>query len=232
MLGPAVCIQRTPLCGRNFEYMGEDPFLAARMAVNYVEGEQAQGVGSCIKHFAANSQEFERRSINEIIDERTLREIYLPAFRAAVEEAGVISIMSAYNQINGQYCSENVHLLKDILKEDWGFKGVVISDWGAVHHTDLTVLNGLDIEMGDGAPYQSNYLAAPFLSGLQSRQISRLRARRHGPPASVRDVQIEFDSRPGGPGTHQRRAANALEHEGTSGNGPENRRGSLCLVEK
>ena len=168
MLGPAVCIQRTPLCGRNFEYMGEDPFLAARMAVNYVEGEQAQGVGSCIKHFAANSQEFERRSINEIIDERTLREIYLPAFRAAVEEAGVISIMSAYNQINGQFCSENVHLLKDILKEDWGFQGVVISDWGAVHHTDLTVLNGLDIEMGDGAPYQSNYLAAPFLSGLQS----------------------------------------------------------------
>jgi beta-glucosidase len=171
MLGPAVNIQRTPLCGRNFEYMGEDPFLTSRMAVNYIEGEQAQGISSCIKHFAANSQEFERRSINEIIDERTLREIYLPAFRAAVEEAGVMSIMPAYNQINGQYCSENVHLLKDILKDDWGFRGVAISDWGAVHHTDLTALNGLDIEMGSGTPYQSNYLAAPFLEGLQNGQF-------------------------------------------------------------
>jgi beta-glucosidase len=171
MLGPAVNIQRTPLCGRNFEYLGEDPFLTSRMAVNYIEGEQAQGISSCIKHFAANSQELDRRSINEIIDERTLREIYLPAFRAAVEEAGVMSIMSAYNQINGQYCSENVHLLKDILKDDWGFKGVVISDWGAVHHTDLTVLNSLDIEMGSGTPYQSNYLAAPFLEGLKTGQF-------------------------------------------------------------
>lgn len=168
MLGPAVNIQRTPLCGRNFEYMGEDPFLTSRMAVNYIEGEQAQGVSSCIKHFAANNQEFERGSINEIIDERTLREIYLPAFRAAVEEAGVLCVMSAYNQINGQYCSENAHLLKDILKDDWGFPGLVMSDWGAVHHTDLTVFNGLDIEMGTKAPYEDNYLAAPFLEGLQN----------------------------------------------------------------
>jgi beta-glucosidase len=171
MLGPAVNIQRTPLCGRNFEYLGEDPFLTSRMAVNYIEGEQAQGVSSCIKHFAANSQEFERGSINEIIDERTLREIYLPAFRAAVEEAGVLSIMSAYNQINGQYCSENAHLLKDILKDDWGFKGLVMSDWGAVHHTDLTAFNGLDIEMGTKAPYENNYLAAPFLNGLRTGQF-------------------------------------------------------------
>jgi len=171
MLGPAVNIQRTPLCGRNFEYLGEDPFLTSRMAVNYIEGEQAQGISSCIKHFAANSQEFERGSINEIIDERTLREIYLPAFRAAVTEAGVMAIMSAYNQINGQYCSENVHLLKDILKDDWGFKGVVMSDWGAVHHTDLAALNGLDIEMGSGTPYRNNFLADPFLQGLQNGQF-------------------------------------------------------------
>ncbi|MGH7994267.1 MAG: glycoside hydrolase family 3 C-terminal domain-containing protein, partial [Limisphaerales bacterium] len=127
-------------------------------------------VSSCIKHFAANNQEFERGSINEIIDERTLREIYLPAFRAAVTEAGVLSVMSAYNQINGQYCSENPHLLKDILKDDWGFQGLVMSDWGAVHHTDLTVFNGLDIEMGTHPPYESNYLAAPFLEGLNSGQ--------------------------------------------------------------
>jgi beta-glucosidase len=168
MLGPAVNIQRTPLCGRNFEYLGEDPLLAARMAVNYIEGEQSQGIASCVKHFAANNQEFQRGSINEIIDERTLHEIYLPAFRAAVTEAGVLSVMSAYNQINGQYCSENIHLLKDILKDDWGFQGLVMSDWGAVHHTDLAVLNGLDIEMGTSGPRESNYLAAPFLEGLQT----------------------------------------------------------------
>jgi beta-glucosidase len=168
MLGPAVNIQRTPLCGRNFEYMGEDPFLTSRMAVNYIEGEQAQGVSSCVKHFTANNQELNRRSVNEIIDERTLHEIYLPAFRAAVQEAGVMAVMSAYNQVNGQYCSENAHLLKDVLKGDWGFKGIVISDWGAVHHTDSAALNGLDIEMGTGWPFASNYLAAPFLEGLKS----------------------------------------------------------------
>ncbi len=167
MLGPAVNIQRTPLCGRNFEFMGEDPFLVSRMAVNYIEGEQAQGVGSCIKHYAANNQEYDRGSINEIIDERTLHEIYLPAFRAGVEQADVLSIMSAYNQINGQYCSENPHLLKDILRTDWGFKGIVMSDWGAVHHTDLAGLNGLDIEMGSGTPYENNFLANPFLKGLE-----------------------------------------------------------------
>ncbi len=166
MLGPAVNIQRTPLCGRNFEYLGEDPFLTSRMAVNYIKGEQAQGVSSCIKHFAANNQEFERGSINEIIEERPLHEIYLPAFRAAVEEAGVLCLMSAYNRIDGQYCSENAHLLKDILKNNWGFQGLVMSDWGAVHHTDLTVFNGLDLEMGTKVPYESNYLAAPFLEGL------------------------------------------------------------------
>ena len=180
MLGPAVNIQRTPLCGRNFEYMGEDPLLTSRIAVNYIEGEQAQGISSCIKHFAANNQEFERGSINEIIDERTLHEIYLPAFRAAVTEAGVLSVMSAYNQINGQYCSENAHLLKDILKDDWGFQGLVMSDWGAVHHTDLTVFNGLDIEMGTKPPYESNYLAAPFLEGLKSGQY----------PASALDAMV------------------------------------------
>ena len=168
MLGPAINIQRTPLCGRNFEYLGEDPFLTSRMAVNYIEGEQAQGVFSCVKHFAANNQEYQRNSINEIIDERTLREIYLPGFRAAVQEAGAMAVMGAYNQINGQHCCENEHLLNEILKGEWGFKGVVISDWGGVHHTDLAALNGMDIEMGTRPPYESNYLANPFLEGLQS----------------------------------------------------------------
>jgi beta-glucosidase len=171
MLGPSLNIQRTPLCGRNFEYMGEDPFLTSQMGVGYIEGEQAQGISSCAKHFDANNQEFERNSINEIIDERTLREIYLPAFRAAVQEAGVMAVMGAYNLINGQHCCENAHLLNEILKGEWGFKGAVISDWGGVHHTDLAALNGMDIEMGSRRPYESSYLAAPFLAGLKSGEF-------------------------------------------------------------
>ena len=171
MLGPSLCIMRTPLCGRNFEYMGEDPLLTARIGVNYVEGEQAQGVASCAKHFAANSQEFERDTINEIIDERTLREIYLPAFRAVVQEAGVLSVMGAYNQVNGEFCCENRHLLDDVLRGEWRFKGLVISDWNAVHHTDLAAINGADIEMGTHTGYDNYFLATPFLDALKSGTI-------------------------------------------------------------
>ena len=168
MLGPSVCIQRTPLCGRNFEYMGEDPFLTARIAVNYIEGEQAQGVGSCIKHYAANNQEDQRGSIDVEMDERTLREIYLPSFRASVEEAGVLSVMGAYNQFRGQHCCENDYLLNKVLKGDFGFKGLTMSDWGGVHSTDLAAMNGMDMEMGSRPPYTNNYLADPFLEGLNS----------------------------------------------------------------
>jgi beta-glucosidase len=171
MLGPSLNIQRTPLCGRNFEYLGEDPFLTSRMAVHYIQGEQAQGVSSCAKHFAANSQEYQRNWINEIIDERTLREIYLPAFRAAVQEAGVMTVMGAYNQINGRHCCENDYLLDKILKGEWGFKGFVVSDWGGVHHTGLAALTGLDIEMGSWQDYDEYYLASPFLEGLKSGQF-------------------------------------------------------------
>ena len=130
MLGPSLNIQRTPLCGRNFEYMGEDPFLTSRMAVNYIRGEQAQGVGSSAKHFAANNQEVQRGSIDVEMDERTLREIYLPAFRAAVEEADVLTVMGAYNLFRGQHCCENAYLLNTVLKGEWGFRGLVMSDWG------------------------------------------------------------------------------------------------------
>lgn len=166
MLGPSLNIQRTPLCGRNFEYLGEDPFLTSRMAVNYIEGVQAEGVGSCAKHFAANNQENGRGSVNVLMDERTLREIYLPAFRAAVQEGGVLSVMGAYNLFRGQHCCENDYLLNDVLKKEWGFKGLVMSDWGGVHNTDLAVRNGMDMEMGSRPPYASNYLAAPFAYGL------------------------------------------------------------------
>ena len=169
MLGPSLCIMRTPLCGRNFEYMGEDPFLTGRMAVNYIQGEQAQGVSSCAKHFAANNQENQRMTINVQMDERALREIYLPAFRAAVQDGGALSIMGAYNQFRGQHCCENDYLLNQVLKKEWGFKGLVMSDWSGVHNTDLAATNGMDLEMGSRAPYDTaNYLSLPYLTKIKS----------------------------------------------------------------
>ena len=130
MLGPGVNIMRTPLNGRNFEYLGEDPYLAGQMAVGYINGEQSQGVAACVKHFAGNNQEIQRNSIDVRMDERTLHEIYLPAFKAAVKDAHVWSVMGAYNRFRGQYCCENSELLNTILKGDWGFQGLVMSDWG------------------------------------------------------------------------------------------------------
>ena len=168
MLAPGVNIMRTPLNGRNFEYLGEDPFLSSRMAVGYIKGEQAQDVSSCVKHFAGNNQEFQRNSINVEIDERTLREIYLPAFKAAVQEGGVLSVMGAYNKFRGQFCCENDYLLNKVLKGDWGFKGLVMSDWAGAHTTDGAVTRGLDLEMGSDGPYNKFYLADPFLEGLKS----------------------------------------------------------------
>ncbi len=168
MLGPALNIQRTPLCGRNFEYLGEDPFLTSCLAVHYIQGEQAQGVSSCAKHFVANNQEYARNSINVEMDERALRELYLPSFHACVQEAGVLTVMGAYNRFRGQHCCENDLLLDKILKGEWGFKGFVVSDWGGVHHTGLAVLNGLDIEMGSPQAFDKYYMANPFLAGLKS----------------------------------------------------------------
>jgi beta-glucosidase len=168
MLGPSLNIQRTPLCGRNFEYLGEDPFLTSRIAVHYILGEQAQGVASCAKHLAANNQEEQRDSISVEMDVRTLREIYLFSFRACVQEAGVLTVMGAYNRFRGQHCCENDFLLNKVLKDQWGFKGLVMSDWGGVHNTELAALNGMDLEMGTLPPYSKNYLATPFLDGLQS----------------------------------------------------------------
>jgi len=166
LLAPGVNIQRTPLCGRTFEYLGEDPFLAARMAVNYVRGVQSQGVAACVKHLAVNNQEIERNTIDVEIDERTLREIYLPAFQAAVEEAGVWVVMGAYNKLRGQWCSHNDYLLNHVLKGEWKFRGMVVSDWNAVHDTDEAVYNGLDLEMGTEMPYEDYFLASPFRAGI------------------------------------------------------------------
>jgi beta-glucosidase len=169
MLGPSLNIQRTPLCGRNFEYLGEDPYLTSRIAVQYINGEQAQGVSSCAKHFAANNQEFERGTINVIMDERTLREIYLPAFRACVQDAGVMTVMGAYNKLRGQHCCHNEYLLKKVLRDEWGFKGIVVSDWGGVHSTEEAAANGLDIEMGSrpNPTYDSSFLGKIYLEGLK-----------------------------------------------------------------
>jgi beta-glucosidase len=171
MLGPAVNIYRTPLCGRNFEYFGEDPYLAGQMAVGFIQGEQSQDVSSCVKHFALNNQEFERGSVDVEVDERALREIYLPAFRAAVQEGGVWSVMGAYNQFRGQHCCENDYLLNQILKGEWGFKGLVMSDWGGAHDTRECALNGLDLEMGSQQDYDSYYLAQPYEDALKAGSL-------------------------------------------------------------
>jgi beta-glucosidase len=171
MLGPGVNILRTPLCGRNFEYLGEDPLLASKMCVGYIRGEQSQDVSSCVKHFALNNQEFERGTINVEVDERALREIYLPAFKAAVQEAGVWSVMGAYNQLRGQHCCENDYLLNNILKGEWNFQGVVMSDWAGAHDTRECALNGLDLEMGTDKKYDDFYLAKPYRDGLQSGEF-------------------------------------------------------------
>jgi beta-glucosidase len=152
ILGPTVNMNRTPLWGRNFEGYGEDPYLVSRMAVAYIKGVQGEGVIATVKHFAANNQEFERHRINAKISERALQEIYFPAFKAAVQEAGVWSVMSAYNKVNSVYCAENSFLLKDVLQKQWGFKGFVVSDWGSTYSTANTVNVGMDLEMPGGAP--------------------------------------------------------------------------------
>jgi len=155
ILGPTVNINRVPLWGRNFEGYGEDPYLSARLGVAYIEAVQAEGVIPSVKHFAANNEEFERHRIDAHIDPRTLHEIYLPDFKAAVQEANVWTVMSAYNKLNGTYCAENAPLLTDILKKEFGFKGFVISDWGSTYSTAATVNAGMDLEMPGGAPMKA-----------------------------------------------------------------------------
>lgn len=180
LLGPGLNIYRTPLNGRNFEYMGEDPCLSGEMAVPYIQGVQSCGVAACVKHFALNNQEKWRGNIEVKVSDRALYEIYLPAFRKAVRQGHAWAVMGAYCKAWGEHCCHNRRLLKDILRDEWGFDGAVITDWGGAHDTKEAALNGLDIEMGSFTngltteskfPYNEYYLADPYLSMLRSGEV-------------------------------------------------------------
>ena len=181
ILGPGVNIYRTPLNGRNFEYMGEDPCLASLMVAPYIRGLQSMGVSACVKHYALNNNEHERHTTNVIVDDRALHEIYLPAFKAAVQQGGAWAIMGAYNLYNNEHLCHNQKMLNDILKRDWRFDGVVVSDWGGAHDTWQAIHNGLDMEFGtwtdglsEGArnAYDNYYLALPYKKLLQQGKVS------------------------------------------------------------
>ena len=192
ILGPAVNIQRLPVGGRTYEYLSEDPILSAALALRYTEGCQDEGTAVCIKHFAVNNQETNRGSVNAILSERTLREIYLKPFERAIIEGGAMSVMPAYNKVNGDYCSENEHLLNEILRGEWGFKGFTVSDWGGTHSTMGAMLHGLNVQMTG-----SNYLGQPVIDSIKTgalteelvdekvRQILRVRMAIEAVPSDV-----------------------------------------------
>lgn len=171
ILAPGINIHRTPLCGRNFEYMGEDPYLTGKIAAAEIRGIQSKDVAACVKHFALNNQEKERMSVDVQIDERTFREIYLPAFEMAVKEGNAYSVMCSYNKINGLYASENPTLLTDILKKEWKYKGVVISDWGAVHSTVDAAMAGTDLEMGVTYNFDEYYFAGALKEAVENGEV-------------------------------------------------------------
>ena len=181
ILGPGVNMYRSPLNGRNFEYMGEDPFLAGKLAVPYIQGLQSNGVAACVKHYACNNEERHRHKTDVELSERALREIYLPAFEMAVKEGGAWSMMASYNLFRGTHCCHNDYLINDILKGEWGFEGVVMSDWAGCHDTEEAVLGGLDVEFGTKvgkkmpageSVYDIYYLARPYKEGILSGKFS------------------------------------------------------------
>ena len=180
ILGPGLNIKRSPLCGRNFEYFSEDPYHAGKMAAAYVRGIQSKGIAACPKHFAANSQELRRMANDSVVDERTFREIYTTGFEIAVKEGKAKSIMSSYNEVNGVYANENRHMLQEILVDEWGFDGVVVSDWGGVHNTEQAIHHGMDLEFGSWTnglsagtrnAYDNYYLAFPYLKLIKEGKV-------------------------------------------------------------
>jgi beta-glucosidase len=172
ILAPGINIKRSPLCGRNFEYMSEDPKLIEELVVPLIKGIQENDVAACVKHFAANSQETERLWVDTEMDQRTLREIYFPGFKAAVEKGESHSLMGAYNLLYGEHCSQSKYLLTTVLREEWGYDGAVISDWGAIHDTKAAAESGLDIEMSVGPDYDHYYMAKPLLKAVKNGKLS------------------------------------------------------------
>ena len=162
ILSPGMNLKRSPLCGRNFEYFSEDPYLTGQMAVPYIKGIQKWDVAACTKHFAANNQETDRLQVEAEVDEEVLRTLYLPAFRAALMEGGAYTVMGAYNRLYGEYCCQSDFLLNQILRKEWGYDGVVVSDWGAVHDTRKAALSQLDIEMSVTSDFDRYFMAEPL----------------------------------------------------------------------
>ena len=179
LLSPAINIIRTPLGGRTYEYFTEDPFLNKKLAVPFIVGLQENDVAACVKHYAANNQETHRNYVDVQIDERTLREIYLPAFEAAVKEAKAYSMMGAYNKFRGEFLCENNYMLNEVLRDEWGFEGVVISDWAAVHTSVNSLNSGLDIEMGTPKPFNEFFLADPLIQAVKNGEISEQEINKH-----------------------------------------------------
>lgn len=172
LLGPGVNIIRSPLCGRNFEYMSEDPYMNSVLAVAYIKGLQSRDVACSVKHFAVNNQETNRTTVDVECSERALREIYLPAFKAAVQEGGALTVMAAYNKFCGEFCAENNYLVRKILRNEWGFDGVYVTDWGAAHSTVPSMEAGLDLEMGTLIDkYEDWYYANPLIEAVKSGKI-------------------------------------------------------------
>ncbi len=172
ILAPGINIKRSPLCGRNFEYMSEDPRLVEELVVPMVKGIQKSDVAACVKHFAANSQETERLWVDTIVDRRTLEEIYFPGFKAAVEKGGIFSLMGAYNLLNGEHCCTSKSLLNKVLREEWGFDGMIVSDWGGVHDTKLAAESALDIEMDVVYTFDQHSMAQPLLEKIRAGELS------------------------------------------------------------
>ncbi len=179
LLSPAINIIRTPLGGRTYEYFTEDPFLNARMAVPFVVGVQDNDVMACVKHYAVNNQETNRDYVDVFVDERTLREIYLPAFRATVVEGNAYAMMGAYNKFRSDYLCENDYMLNTVLRDEWDFQGVVVSDWAAVHSTVKSLENGLDIEMGTNKPFDEYFLADPLIAAARAGEIAEEEIDKH-----------------------------------------------------
>jgi beta-glucosidase len=208
LLAPAINIMRTPVCGRNYEYFTEDPFLNARMVVPYVKGVQDQNVAACVKHYAVNNQETNRGSIDVLASERAIREIYLPGFKAAIQEGGAYSVMGAYNRFRGDFLCENDYMLNQILRNDWGFNGVVVSDWAAVHNTVKAAKGGLDIEMGTVGPFDAFFMAKPLIDSVRAGVVDEALINEK----AKRVLRLMFNLNTTSPAQRPKGAINTPEH--------------------